>query len=123
MLEAVEEWDSIFMDEVKAGELGQRGFSISIYGDAAQWRPNTRAMIKYEVYNKIEGLFSVDLVKYPGAAGRFLLPGCETKYETIAEAERDLFKYAGSVSLWTDDEDNEGGVTLERLPETRERGK
>jgi len=123
MLEAVPEWDDKFMAEWKDGILGERGFSFSIYGDGAEWRPNTRAMKSYTVYDKIDGLFSIDLVTYPAAGGRFLLPGCERTYETTAQAELNLFKYTEGVSLWIDDEDNESGVTFERLPEARERGK
>jgi hypothetical protein len=110
VLEAVPEWDDIFLAEWKAGRLGERGFSINFFGDAAEWRPNKRDLATtHEVYMEIDGVYSVDLVVNPAAGGRFLLPGCEPPYETIAEAELELFKYGGLCSLWTDDGDNEDG--------------
>jgi len=86
-LEAVDVWNDTFMTEHLAGKLVCRAFSLEIWGEAYQWKPNKRRRNVVSVYDEIEGLFSIDLVDLAAAAGRFLLPGCETPRAVIEQRE------------------------------------
>ena len=106
VLEAAPEWNDIFLAEWESDDLHLRGFSIHIVGTPVQWRPNKRSLESHDVYESIERTFSIDLVQFPAAGGRFLLPGCEQTYEIIFANELEFDQSAPFCTDWIDDGEN-----------------
>ena len=105
VLEAVPEWDAIFNFELSEGTLRNRAFSVDFVGPPTEWRPNAHDSTTHLVYQDYYRVISWDLVNYPAAGGRFMLPGCEPTYQELDEIDLAFFKYAPRCASWVDDID------------------